>query len=237
MENYLKEYIKKVGIILSDEQADRLNRYYEMLVEKNKVMNLTAITEYRDVVIKHFADSIAVVNAFDIKNAGTLIDIGTGAGFPGIVLKIVFPEIKITLLDSINKRINFLNEVISELSLTGIETIHGRAEDFAHNGLYREKYDVCVSRAVANLSTLSEYCLPFVKINGCFISYKAGECDEEVDNAGGAISRLGGEKPEVVKYILPDTDIQRNFVNIKKVCKTKPAYPRKAGIPSKEPLK
>lgn len=237
MDNFLKEYIEKVGIILSDEQADRLNRYYEMLVEKNKVMNLTAITEYRDVVIKHFADSMAVVNAFDIKNAGTLIDIGTGAGFPGIVLKIVFPELKITLLDSLNKRINFLNEVICELSLTGIETIHGRAEDYAHNDLYREKYDVCVSRAVANLSTLSEYCLPFVKINGCFISYKAGECDEEVDNAKVAISKLGGEKPKVLKYILPDTDIQRNFVNIKKVCKTKPAYPRKAGIPSKEPLK
>lgn len=237
MDNFLKEYIEKVGITLSDEQADRLNRYYEMLVEKNKVMNLTAITEYRDVVIKHFADSMAVVNAFDIKNAGTLIDIGTGAGFPGIVLKIVFPDIKITLLDSLNKRINFLNEVIKELSLTDIETIHGRAEDYAHNGLYREKYDVCVSRAVANLSTLSEYCLPFVKINGCFISYKAGECEEEVENARVAISRLGGEKPEIVKYILPDTDIQRNFVIVKKVAKTKPVYPRKAGIPSKEPLK
>lgn len=237
MDIFLKEYIEKVGITLTEEQADKLNIYYEMLVEKNKVMNLTAITEYRDVVIKHFADSIAVVKAFDIKKACTLIDIGTGAGFPGMVLKIIFPEIQITLLDSLNKRINFLNEVISELSLTGIETIHGRAEDYAHNALYREKYDVCVSRAVANLSTLSEYCLPFVKINGCFISYKAGECEEEVDNASVAISRLGGEKPEVVKYTLPDTDIQRNFVNIKKVCKTKPTYPRKAGIPSKEPLK
>lgn len=236
MDNFLKEYIKKVGITLTDEQVNKLIKYFEMLVEKNKVMNLTAITEYSEVVIKHFADSIAIVNAFDIKKTDTLIDIGTGAGFPGMVLKIVFPELQITLLDSLYKRIKFLNEVISELSLTGIETIHGRAEDYAHNEKYREKYDVCVSRAVANLSTLSEYCIPFVRLNGSFVSYKAGDCEEEVKNAEAAITKLGGKKPEVTTYILPETDIQRKFVNIIKISKTKAIYPRKAGVPSKEPL-
>ena len=237
MDNFLKEYIEKVGIILTDKQVCQLDKYYEMLVEKNKVMNLTAITEYRDVVIKHFADSLAIINSFNIEKVSSMIDIGTGAGFPGIVLKIVFPDIRVTLLDSLNKRINFLNEVINELSLKDICTIHGRAEDFAHNASYREKFDLCVSRAVANLSTLSEYCIPFVKIGGNFISYKAGDCSEEVDNAKTAILKLGGEIINICEYVLPDTDIQRNFVNIRKNIKTKNIYPRKAGVPSKEPLK
>ena len=237
MDNFLKKYIEKVGIILTDKQVCQLDKYYEMLVEKNKVMNLTAITEYRDVVIKHFADSLAIINSFNIEKVSSMIDIGTGAGFPGIVLKIVFPDIRVTLLDSLNKRINFLNEVINELSLKDICTIHGRAEDFAHNASYREKFDLCVSRAVANLSTLSEYCIPFVKIGGNFISYKAGDCSEEVDNAKTAISKLGAEIINICEYVLPDTDIQRNFVNIRKNIKTKNIYPRKAGVPSKEPLK
>lgn len=237
MDNFLKKYIEKVGIILTDKQVCQLDKYYEMLVEKNKVMNLTAITEYRDVVIKHFADSLAIINSFNIEKVSSMIDIGTGAGFPGIVLKIVFPDIRVTLLDSLNKRINFLNEVINELSLKDICTIHGRAEDFAHNASYREKFDLCVSRAVANLSTLSEYCIPFVKIGGNFISYKAGDCSEEVDNAKTAILKLGAEIINICEYVLPDTDIQRNFVNIRKNIKTKNIYPRKAGVPSKEPLK
>lgn len=237
MDNFLKEYIKKIGVELSDKQVKQLNKYYEMLVEKNKVMNLTAITEYKDVVIKHFADSIAIIKAFDLNKVNSLIDIGTGAGFPGMVLKIVFPNIKITLLDSLNKRINFLNDVIKELGLVDINTIHGRAEDYAHNLQYREQYEICVSRAVANLSTLSEYCIPFVKIGGSFISYKASDCEAEIDAATNAISKLGGHKPVIKNFILPDTDIERNFVNIKKDSKTKGIYPRKAGVPSKEPLK
>lgn len=237
MDNFLKEYIGKIGIELDDNQVLQLNKYYEMLVDKNKVMNLTAITEYRDVVVKHFADSLAIIKAFDLNKINSLIDVGTGAGFPGMVLKIVFPQIKVTLLDSLNKRIKFLDEVIDELSLTDINTIHGRAEDFAHDIKFRENYDLCVSRAVANLSTLSEYCIPFVKVNGYFISYKASDCMDEVDAATKAISLLGAKKPEFDKYVLPDTDIERYFILVCKNTKTKPIFPRKAGIPSKEPLK
>ena len=175
-----------LGIILSDEMKRQFSKYYEMLVEWNKVMNLTGITEYEEVYEKHFLDSICIVKAFSEKNiflsdtTKKVIDIGTGAGFPGIPLKIVFPDMDITLLDSLNKRINFLNAVIEELGLSGIDTIHGRAEDYAKNQQHREKYDLCVSRAVANLSTLSEYCVPFLKRGGYFISYKSGEVDEEL---------------------------------------------------------
>ena len=236
MDNFLKEYIEKVGIILTDKQVCQLDKYYEMLVEKNKVMNLTAITEYRDVVIKHFADSLAIINSFNIEKVSSMIDIGTGAGFPGIVLKIVFPDIRVTLLDSLNKRINFLNEVINELSLKDICTIHGRAEDFAHNASYREKFDLCVSRAVANLSTLSEYCIPYVKKNGYFISYKAVSAGEELVTAEKAIGVLGGELVSTEEFLLPDSDITRAFIVIKKERNTSPKYPRKAGLPAKEPL-
>ena len=162
--------------------------------------------------------------------------LATGAGFPGIPLKIVFPEIKITLLDSLNKRIKFLNAVIDELELENIETIHGRAEDFSKKEDYREQYDLCVSRAVANLATLSEYCLPYVKVGGCFIPYKSGEIDEELNNSKKAVQILGGKIEEVVKFQLPDTDIGRSFVKIKKNKKTAKKYPRKAGLPAKEPL-
>lgn len=237
MTNFLKEYVEKIGIVLDEDKINKLNKYYEMLVEKNKVMNLTAITEYEDVVIKHFADSMAIIKVIDLNKPMTMIDIGTGAGFPGIVLKIVFPDVKITLLDSLNKRINFLNEVINELGLCDITTIHGRAEDYANNTLYREKYDVCVSRAVANLSTLSEYCIPFVKKDGVFISYKAGDCDEEINAAQNAITILGGKLSNIENYCLPETDISRCLVTIDKLSQTKKLYPRKAGIPSKEPLK
>ena len=237
MDNFLSEYISKIGIDLSEKQIEQLNIYYEMLVEKNKVMNLTAITEYEEVVVKHFADSAAVVNAIDLEKIGTVIDIGTGAGFPGVVLKIVFPHLEITLLDSLNKRIKFLNEVIEKLDLKKIKTIHGRAEDFAQDKLYREKYNLCVSRAVANLSTLSEYCLPFVAVGGKFVSYKAGECETEVKEANTAFSKLGANIERVVDYMLPDTDIARTFVVLGKNKSTPKMYPRKAGIPSKDPIK
>ena len=231
-----------LGIILSDEMKRQFSKYYEMLVEWNKVMNLTGITEYEEVYEKHFLDSICIVKAFSEKNiflsdtTKKVIDIGTGAGFPGIPLKIVFPDMDITLLDSLNKRINSLNAVIEELGLSGIDTIHGRAEDYAKNQQHREKYDLCVSRAVANLSTLSEYCVPFLKRGGYFISYKSGEVDEELKDAEKALSLLGGKAEKVVKFKIPETDIGRSFVIINKIQSTPGKYPRKAGLPSKEPL-
>ena len=199
-------------------------------------MNLTAITEFEDVLEKHFLDSIAVARFVDMTGDLSVIDLGTGAGFPGMPLKIMFPNLKITLADSLNKRILFLNEVIDALGLEGVTTVHGRAEDLAADQNYREKYDYCVSRAVANLSTLSEYCLPFVKVGGSFISYKSGEIEEELSAAKKAIFLLGGQVKEVIPFRLDGTDINRSFVMIEKVKKTPKAYPRKSGIPSKKPL-
>ena len=229
---------RELGIILSEQQLEQFYRYYELLVEWNKVMNLTGITELEEVVSKHFIDSLALVKAVPLQDGRKVsgIDVGTGAGFPGIPLKIAFPNLKITLLDSLNKRINFLNEVIAALGLTGVETIHGRAEDFAKPGKCREKYDVCVSRAVANLSTLSEYCLPFVKVGGKFISYKSEKITEEMNAAQHAVKILGGKMDGQVEFTLPDSDIYRNLFIITKEKSTPAKYPRKAGLPSKEPL-
>ncbi len=226
--------LKAIGIELSDEQLEQFLTYYEMLIEKNKVMNLTAITDFDEVLEKHFEDSLSLIQAVDLEKSQTVIDLGTGAGFPGIPLKIAFPNLQITLADSLNKRILFLDDVIRELGLTGIDTVHGRAEDLAKNSDYREKFDLCVSRAVANLSTLSEYCLPFVKIGGKFISYKAGECDEEVAASKSSIFLLGGKISDIKKFELGESG--RAFVIIDKVSGTPKKYPRKAGTPSKDPL-
>lgn len=226
--------LKAIGIELSDEQLEQFLTYYEMLIEKNKVMNLTAITDFDEVLEKHFEDSLSLIQAVDLEKSQTVIDLGTGAGFPGIPLKIAFPNLQITLADSLNKRILFLDDVIHELGLTGIDTVHGRAEDLAKNSDYREKFDLCVSRAVANLSTLSEYCLPFVKIGGKFISYKAGECDEEVAASRSSVFLLGGKISDIKKFELGESG--RAFVIIDKVSGTPKKYPRKAGTPSKDPL-
>lgn len=237
MNNVLTEKVKELSILLNDKQIQQFEQYYNILVEWNKVMNLTAITEYEEVVEKHFLDSLTIVNAIHVKKIETLIDVGTGAGFPGIPLKIAFPHLKVTLLDSLNKRIKFLNEVIDLLELNDIKAIHGRAEDYAKQAEYREQYDICVSRAVANLATLSEYCLPYVKVDGLFVPYKSGEIDEELKSSEKAVSILGGKVEEVVKFQLPGTDIGRSFVKIHKIKETKKKYPRKAGMPTKEPLK
>lgn len=237
MECMLKDRLEALDIVLDQEQIDQFDEYYEILVEWNKVMNLTGITEYQEVVEKHFLDSLSIVKVMDMDQAERVIDIGTGAGFPGIPLKIAFPKLDIVLLDSLNKRIRFLDHVIEELGLEGIRTIHGRAEDYARDGKYRERFDLCVSRAVANLSSLSEYCLPYVKVGGRFVSYKSGDIEEEVNDASKAIALLGGKKERIEKFQLPDTDIQRSFVVIGKTKNTQKRYPRKAGMPTKEPLK
>ncbi len=234
----MTEELKEVGIILSEKQMDQFFQYYELLIEWNKVMNLTAITELDEVISKHFIDSISLVKAAASigEKKATVIDIGTGAGFPGIPLKIAFPNLEITLLDSLNKRINFLNEVIQKLGLENITTIHGRAEDFGKNPKYREQFDYCVSRAVANAATLSEYCLPFVKVGGSFIPYKSGKIDEELENGKKAIKVLGGEIRDVVRFQLKSADADRTLVVIHKNAKTAKRFPRKAGVPSKEPI-
>lgn len=232
----IKEVFDKMHIELPDGALELLNRYYEMLIDTNKVMNLTTIIEYSEVVIKHFADSAAIGCITDMNGNIDVIDVGTGAGFPGIVLKIVYPQLSVVLLDSLNKRVNFLKNVITELGLTDISAIHGRAEDIARNKDYREKFDLCVSRAVANMSSLSEYCLPFVKVGGRFIPYKADGCDEEVKTASKAVNTLGGKIRKIESYVIPDTDICRKFVVIDKLRNTSAKYPRKAGLPTKEPL-
>lgn len=237
MSQIFDQKLQELDIELTGQQKQQFDRFYELLVEWNKVMNLTGITEYEEVNEKHFVDSLAVVKAADLSKVDTVIDIGTGAGFPGIPLKIAFPHLKITLLDSLNKRIKFLDEVISELELKDIKTIHGRAEDFAKQKEYREAYNLCVSRAVANLATLSEYCIPYTKVGGQFISYKSGEIQEEIDASKKAVSILGGKVADVVKFQLPGSDIGRSFVVINKEKATAKKYPRKAGLPGKEPLK
>ncbi len=236
-DNLLRDKAKEIGIELTDLQIDQFNEFYRLMVEWNKVMNLTGITEYEEVVEKHFIDSLSLVKVIDISQVDSVIDVGTGAGFPGIPLKIAFPHLNFTLLDSLNKRIKFLNEVIENIGLENITTIHGRAEDFAKQENYREQFDLCVSRAVANLATLSEYCLPYVKVGGRFVSYKSGEIDEEVENSKTAIKVLGGKLKKIEKFQLLGTDIGRSFVEIQKVKNTGKKFPRKAGLPAKEPIK
>ena len=232
----LEEGCKELGITLDENQKKQFTDFYEYLVEKNKVMNLTGITEFQEVLIKHFLDSLACVKAVDMSQIKRIMDIGTGAGFPGVPLKIAFPHLEACLLDSLKKRVNFLEETFQMLKLENITAIHGRAEEYAKNKQYRETYDLCVSRAVSNLATLSEYCLPYVKTGGYFISYKSGTVQEEVEQAQKAVKILGGKIQDVVYFQLPDSEIQRSLVVIEKIKATPGRYPRKAGTPLKEPL-
>lgn len=236
MKKYLDEEFKNAGLTISETQLQQFLSYYKLLVEWNKVMNLTAITDYKEVVIKHFVDSIIIYRYLDLSKALKVIDIGTGAGLPGIPLKIVFPNLNITLLDSLKKRISFLNTVIDQLGLDCINTIHGRTEDIAKKTEYREQYDICVSRAVANLSTLSEYCIPYVKVGGCFMAYKSGNSEEEIDVSKKSIKVMGGKINKVEQFYIPGTDISRCIVMVDKLHNTDFKYPRKAGIPGKKPI-
>lgn len=223
-----------LSIHLSEEQIEQFLQYYDYLIEKNKIMNLTSITDFDEVIEKHFLDSLSIVKIYRFSGEETLIDVGTGAGFPGIPLKIAFPELRITLFDSLQKRVHFLDDVIKLLSLDNITAVHGRAEDYGHMKGYRQEYDLCLSRAVANLSTLTEYCLPFVKLGGSFISYKSVSVEKEMEDAKTAIFLLGGSIDSVEYFSLGESS--RALVSIKKIKGCPKQYPRKAGTPSKKPL-
>ena len=273
---FLDNAFKNVNIYLSKLQLNQFINYYGLLINRNKVVNLTAITDYNDVVVKHFIDSVSLNRVMDLSSSLNIIDVGTGAGFPGVPLKIVYAHLNIVLLDSLNKRVKFLNDVINSLELNNNEidndriydfklnnkeiedngnnrlnnsvsnendyekgsivAIHGRAEDFGQMDIYREKFDICVSRAVANLSTLSEYCLPLVKVGGSFISYKADNVKEEVSQAENAVKVMGGKIDRVESFTLYDTDINRNLIKIDKTKRTPKKYPRTAGTPKRNPL-
>lgn len=235
MEEYLINYAKKLHINLNDTKCKQLLDYYHLLIEWNKKINLTSITDYEEVVIKHFIDSLSIVYSIDLNGEFSLVDVGSGAGFPGIPLKIVFPSLNVTLIDSLDKRIRFLNTVIDSLNLTNIKAIHTRAEEFG-NSKYRESFDICVTRAVANLSVIAEYCLPLVNVGGYFIAYKSGNIKEEIFESEIAIEELGGSIDDVNSFTLPDTDIDRSLVTIFKDINTPKKYPRRNGIPLKKPI-
>lgn len=231
--------LENLHIKITDEQMNKFMTYYENLIEWNKVMNLTTVTAFDDVIHRHFLDSLSIVNAIpenEIRNMRSVIDVGTGAGFPGIPLAIVFPELQVTLMDSLQKRINFLNDTCEKCHVKNVQTVHSRAEDLGHDRDYRERYDLVVSRAVARLSILTEYCLPFAKVNGVFAAYKSGNIDEELKNSSKAIRLLGGTSPEITKFTLEGTDSSRSIVLIKKKTSTSGKYPRKAGVPTESPL-
>lgn len=228
-------YGEKIDIKFTEEQVNQFYKYMNLLLEWNEKINLTAITDPNEVILKHFIDSLTI-NKY-IKENSTLADVGTGAGFPGIPLKILRPDLKITLVDSLNKRINFLNEVINKLNLVNIETVHSRIEDFGKDKKYRESFDFVTARAVANLAVLSEYLLPIAKVGGQCVCMKGSSVEEELSNGKNAIKVLGGKIKIIDEFVLPDSDMSRNVIIIDKIKNTPNKYPRKAGIPVKEPLK
>lgn len=231
----MQSLLLEKGIKVTDEMILKFQKYLDLLMEWNQKINLTALKTEEEIIEKHFYDSLLMAEEIKFDDQ-SLLDVGTGAGFPGIPLKIAFPNLKVTLLDSLNKRVQFLNTVIDKLGLTDIVAVHGRAEDFARNKDYREQYDVAVSRAVANMSTLSEYCIPFVKKSGFFIPFKSEKLPEELSNAQHALDVLGCQLIDQVEFDLPNSDLHRNLVIIQKEKNTPSKYPRKAGVPSKSPL-
>ena len=241
IKSIVRDYSEREGLGLTGEQLTMLDTYASMLVKTNEVMNLTNITDDEGIAVRHFIDSLTLVPYIraEREKAGkkdlTVIDVGTGAGFPGVVLKIAMPELRLTLLDSLNKRLGFLNEVSTALGLTDVKTVHGRAEDAGRDKALREKYDISCARAVANLPVLCEYCLPFVKQGGAFLAMK-GNVDEEEQASSKAISVLGGRKEKTDKFLLPGTDMNRSIVVVRKIRQTPASYPRQAGKPSKNPL-
>ena len=233
----LNNGLKALNISSTDDQIDRLVRFYEMVVETNKVMNLTSITDWDEFVDKHFLDSLVLESVFpEVKDVNKAIDIGTGAGFPGIPLAIMYPNIEFTLLDTLTKRINFLDEVCKELELDNISLIAGRAEDYGKDSSYREQYDLCVTRAVAEINVLSEFTIPFVKENGKIVFYKSNSVKEELEQGNNSINTLGGKLNNNIEVLIPNTEYKRNIIIIDKVENTPSKYPRKAGIPKKRPL-
>ena len=231
----IEELSNEIGILLNEKQINQFYAYMELLLDWNEKINLTAITAPEEIILKHFIDSMTIAKY--IKEGAKVIDVGTGAGFPGIPLKIIREDIEITLLDSLNKRINFLNEVINQLKLAEIQAVHSRVEEFGQNKKYRENFDCATSRAVANLSTLAEYLIPLIKINGMCISMKGSDVKEEIQQSERAISLLGGKIEEVEEFQLPKSDMDRNIIIIRKTKPTPPKYPRKPGTPAKEPIK
>jgi 16S rRNA (guanine527-N7)-methyltransferase len=232
--NTLKKGFDEVGIEISDKQVEQFDSYFNLLIEWNQKFNLTSITDDEEVAIKHFIDSVIPGHFYPVGEK--IIDVGTGAGFPGIPLKIMFPHIELVLLDSLQKRINFLNQVVSQLELNNVTVIHGRAEDYGQSAQYREKFSFCCSRAVARLSILSEYCLPFIKKGGLFLAYKGPNALVEVEQGKNALKLLGGQVKEIKTFKLPITGEERNLVVIEKITNTPSSYPRKAGLPEKKPL-
>ncbi len=232
----LSAYLNKNDVVLSAKQEEQLYFYYKLLADANKKLNLTAIDDIKGVEEKHFLDSLAIVAFVDIGNITSFIDIGSGAGFPGIPLKIIFPKTRAVLVDSRGKRVNFLNIIIDKLKLSETVALNGRAEELAHDPAYREGFDLCVSRAVGKLSSLSELCLPFVKEGGLFLPYKSGNVDEELKQAQGALRKLGGRLEKTVDMVIGPSELRRSFPIIRKIEKTRAIYPRRNGVPQKTPL-
>ena len=232
----MKTASKDAGLEFTEVQYEQFIKYMRLLQEWNEKINLTAITEDEDVIKKHFIDCIKAFKSEPIKNAKTIIDVGTGAGFPGLPIAIINPNVEVTLLDSLNKRINFLNLVVRELGLKNVKTIHSRAEDGARKPELREKFDIATSRAVANMAVLSEFCMPYVKKGGYFVALKGPAIDEELENGSNAIKILGGELQGIIEISIEETDLKHNIVEVKKVKNCSKTYPRKAGTVNKKPL-
>jgi 16S rRNA (guanine527-N7)-methyltransferase len=236
-----KELLKRasdaLGVELNEKQIDQFLLYKKLLLEWNEKINLTAITDENEIILKHFVDCLSIGSVYPIESNSNIIDVGTGAGFPGVPIKIAYPEVNMTLLDSLNKRIIFLDELRNQLGMKNVNLVHARAEDGGQNKLYREKYDLCASRAVANLAVLTEYCLPFVAVGGYFVALKGPDVEDELNESKIAIKKLGAEILDVKQVDIPFSDIHHSIVIIRKIRQTPSQYPRKAGKVSKEPIK